>query len=299
MMRLTLEEALARVPQWERKEVKAVPLGGGITNRNFRVDVEGEAYVLRIAGENTELLGIDREVEYAANLAAGQLEIAPEVVYFIRPEGYLVTRFIAGRPIPPAEIRQAETIKQLVRILTKVHAMAPIAGEFWVPRIVEDYTRIARQHGVAFPENFPWLIERLHDAERALTANPFTWRPCHNDLLNANFLFDGQVRILDWEYAGMGDLYFDLANLSVNHDFTDEHDRVLLTSYFGEVTPKNWARLKVMRIISDYREAMWGTVQIGISKLEFDFRGYADKHFQRLTRNIQDHRWAQWLKEII
>jgi thiamine kinase-like enzyme len=96
----------------------------------------------------------------------------------------------------------------------------------------------------------------------------------------------------------MGDPFFDLANLSVNHDFIDNQDRILLEDYFGEVNAEYWAHLKVMRILSDYREAMWGLVQIGVSKLDFDFRDYADRHFRRLTGNLQDPRWEQWIKEI-
>jgi len=117
-------------------------------------------------------------------------------------------------------------------------------------------------------------------------------------LLNENFLFDGNIRILDWEYAGMGDLFFDLANLSVNHSFSDEQDRLLLEYYFGEATEQLWARLKIMKIMSDFRESMWGLVQIGISELDFDFREYADKHFDRMTKNMLDPHWGEWLKEV-
>src|SRR5512140_900600 len=99
-MALTLEQAIGRVPLWaSASDVKTSPLGGGITNRNFRVDVDGESFVLRIGGEKTELLGIDRHHEYAANQAAAAIGLAPEVVYFIEPEGYLVTRFLAARPL--------------------------------------------------------------------------------------------------------------------------------------------------------------------------------------------------------
>jgi thiamine kinase-like enzyme len=298
-MPLTLEQAVARVPGWAgRTDMKIAPLGGGITNSNFWIEVDSEAFVLRIAGINTELLGINREHEYAANLAAGRLGIGPEVVYFIQPEGYLVTRFIAGRRVEPAEMRQTETIRMAAEALRQIHDLPPIPGEFWVPHIVTAYSQIARQYAVPFPENFPWLLERLAQAEAALTARPFVNKPCHNDLLNENFLFDQRLRILDWEYAGMGDPFFDLANLSVNHDFTDDQDRCLLESYFGEVTPERWARLKITRILSDYREAMWGLVQSGISKLDFDFRDYADRHFRRLTGNLQDPRWENWIKEI-
>lgn len=298
-MALTLEQAIARVLQWRgAHDLKTSPLGGGITNHNFLVETGGEAYVLRIAGENTELLGINRQHEYEANLAAGQLGIGPEVIYFIQPEGYLVTRFIPGEPLPPEKMRQPGYISLVAGALQKIHMMADIPGKFWVPKIVADYTAIAERHSVAFPDNFDWLIERLREAEAALLSTPYHPRPCHNDLLNENFLFDGRLRILDWEYAGMGDPFFDLANFSVNHDFSDEHDRLLLDRYFGEVTGVNWAHLKVMRVISDFRESMWGLVQTGISQLDFDFPGYASKHFERLTNNLHDPRWEQWIKEI-
>jgi thiamine kinase-like enzyme len=299
-MTLTLEEAIGRVPHWRAaKAIKTTPLGGGITNRNYRVDVDGESFVLRIVGARTEMLGINRDDEYSANLTAGKLGIAPEVIYFIQPEGYLVTRFIPGRPIPPDEIRQPENIHKVATILQRIHQMPPITGKFDAFRIVENYTQIARKYQVSFPANFDGLISEMNRAEKALLRRPYTPTPCHNDLLNENFLLqDSKIYLLDWEYAGMGDIYFDLANFSVNHSLTDEQDRWLLHCYSGEVNDARWARLKIMKIMSDFREAMWGMVQIGISDLEFDFRGYADKHFSRLTKNIQNPLWGKWLKEI-
>jgi thiamine kinase-like enzyme len=298
-MALTLEEALARVPQWLGAiDLKATPLGGGITNNNFRIEGGGEVFVLRIAGADTELLGINREYEYAANLAAGKLGIAPEVYYFIRPEGYLVTRFINGRPILPDEISQPENLRRVADALNKIHSMPGIPGSFDVFWIVNDYSEIARRYRVEFPRDFDWLIERMRAAGHALNTQPFIPRPCHNDLLNANFLADGQLYILDWEYAGMGDIFFDLANFSDHHNLNDEQDRWLLGCYFGQVSASQWAHLKIMKIMSDLREAAWGLVQIGISKLDFDFRGYADKFFGRVMENIQKPEWNEWLKEV-
>jgi thiamine kinase-like enzyme len=96
----------------------------------------------------------------------------------------------------------------------------------------------------------------------------------------------------------MGDPFFDLANFAVNHDFSDEQEGVLLDGYFGEATPARHARLKLMKLMSDFREAMWGMIQIGISQLDFDFRGYADKHFDRLSQSMQDPQWEGWLREV-
>jgi thiamine kinase-like enzyme len=187
-MTLTLDEAIARVPMWQGVEnLKATPLGGGITNHNYRIDVDGESYVLRIVGARTEMLGINRQDEYSANLEAGKLGIAPEVVYFIQPEGYLVTRFINARPILPEEIRKPGNIQAVTAILQLIHKMPAVTGTFDAFRIVENYTDIAQHYRVTFPTNFDWLISEMRQAEKALLHNPYKPAPCHNDLLNENF----------------------------------------------------------------------------------------------------------------
>ncbi len=297
-MTLSIEKAITRIPQWTNtSDLKISPLTGGITNENFRIEVNGDVFVLRIPGVDTELLGIVRSTECAVSQAAGEIGIGPEVFYIIEPEGYLVTRFIEGRQPSPDELGQSKNISRVADAIRRVHQMAPISATFSPFRVVEDSAEIARQYKVGFPDNFDWLIEQMNAAETALLKSPFTPRICHNDLLNANFLDDGQIRILDWEYAGMGDPVFDLANFSSHHEFTDEQDRLLLAGYFGEVTAKNWARIKLLKLISDFREAMWAMVQIGISKLDFNFRGYADTFFARTTQGMQNPMWQQWLND--
>ena len=116
-------------------------------------------------------------------------------------------------------------------------------------------------------------------------------RPCHNDLLNANFIDDGsRIRIVDWEYAGMGDPFFDLGNFSINHELSGDEDEALLTAYEGAARPERLARLQLMRIVSDFREAMWGVLQQGISTLDVDFVEYAAEHFDRLLAQRLDVR---------
>jgi thiamine kinase-like enzyme len=138
----------------------------------------------------------------------------------------------------------------------------------------------------------------MQAAEKALASHPAVACPCHNDLLNANFLSNSSIYVLDWEYAGMGDPFFDLANFSDHHELTNEQDHWLLKCYFDDETPSQWAHLKIMKIMSDLREATWGLVQIGISKLDFDFRDYANKFYGRVVENIQNPKWNEWLKEV-
>jgi thiamine kinase-like enzyme len=182
--------------------------------------------------------------------------------------------------------------------LHKIHSLPAIPGTFSAFQVVRDYAEIARRYHVSFPKNFDWIISQMNEAEVALMRDPPHQYPCHNDLLNGNFLLAERLFVLDWEYAGMGDVFFDLANFSNHHELSERESRFLLECYFGEVAPQATAHINVMKIMSDFREAMWGLVQTGISKLDFDFRAYAKKHFDRLTENALNPNWEHWLKEV-
>jgi thiamine kinase-like enzyme len=263
-------------------------LTGGITNRNFKVELAtGEQVVLRIGGKDTALLGIDRSVEHEATREAAALGLAPDVIRFIEPQGYLVTRFVEGAPISEDEVRKPDRLREIATALRSFHEASPIAGRFDSFRVVEAYNATATERGVAAPPAYAeakGIADRIEEARGVQPAVP-----CHNDLLNANFIDDGErLWIVDWEYAGMGDRFFDLANFSVNHELTDDENDELIQAYFGEVDEEDVRALVLMRFMSDFREAMWGVVQRAISELEFDFEGYADSHFERLQATAED-----------
>ena len=294
-----MEEVITRIPMWRNAaDLKVSPLRGGMTNQNYRIDAGNKSYVLRISGDKTDLLGINREYEYRTQTIAGELGIAPEVVTFLEPEGYLVTKFIEGRPLPAEELRQPENLARVASVLNEIHAMPSIPGVFSPFMVVRNYTKIAQEHNVTFPEKFDWLISQMNDAEAAMMNTSRIQRPCHNDLLNGNFILGNKLYILDWEYAGMGDVFFDLANFSNNHDLSEDEDHFLLDCYFGRVSSQSIAHMNIMKIMSDFREAMWGLVQVRISDLDFDFLGYANQHFLRLLERALNPNWESWLKEF-
>jgi len=275
------EDVVERV--WPGRAPRVTVLGGGITNHNLKVELEdGETFVLRIGGTDTDLLGIDRRVEYEASIAAAAVGVGPEVVSYIEPEGYLVTRFIEGEIVPAERMQAPETIRCVAAALRAVHNGPPLPGRFDSFRVVEDYRSTAFARGSAVPAEYARARQIARTIERA--RGPIPERPCHNDLLNANFIDDGRrIRIVDWEYAGMGDVFFDLANFAVNHGLGDEARQQLLTAYFGELRAADARALELMRFMSLFREAMWGVVQTAISELEFDFQSYAEEHFERAT----------------
>ncbi|HEY6013604.1 MAG TPA: phosphotransferase [Candidatus Limnocylindrales bacterium] len=299
-LRDDLVRAMQKVPELAGRELTLTPISGGITNRNFRVDAAGAdgAWVIRLAGNDTHLLGISREVEHAATVAAAGVGVGPEVTAFIRPEGYLVTRFIVGSPVTDAAVHRPDTLRRVADSLRRIHDGPAIPGLFVPLRIADAYRALAIERGVPIPPEYDLAAAIGRRIELAFLSNPLELRPCHNDLLNANFIDDGtRIRIIDWEYAGMGDPFFDLGNFSINHELTPHEDELLLAAYDGEVRAGRLARLTLMRVVSDFREAMWGVLQQGISSLDVDFVAYAASSFDRLLANAATARFERALRE--
>jgi thiamine kinase-like enzyme len=278
-----------------------VPLEGGITNRNYRLNFGGHDYVVRLPGKRTEVLGIDRQAECQANDAAAELGIAPQVAAMLEDPPCLVTGFVKGRELTAEELREPETLEEVARALRAYHdSDTELPTSFDSFQLVDDYASRAREHGGEPPEEFEQARARARDIQAALQGqSEHAPVACHNDLLTANFLHDGErVQIIDWEYAGMGDRYFDLGNFAVNNELVEDDEERLLETYFGEpADDRRRASLKLFRFMSDFREAMWGVVQTSVSELDFDFRGYAGKHFERLARTGADSRFDTWLRE--
>jgi thiamine kinase-like enzyme len=289
-----IEDALrALEPQLGPAESEPVPIEGGITNRNYRVRFAGRDCVVRLPGKDTDLLGIDRQAECAANQAAAAIGVAPAVLAFVTEPPCLVTVFIEARPVPPEELRARAA--EVAAALKAVHAGPALPVSFSPFQRTRDYERTARERDGTIPDAYPEVRAIADEIEAALPYEPV---PCHNDLLTANFLDDGErLRILDWEYAGMGDRYFDLANFSNHHDLSVPEMQSLIAAYFGESTPGQLARVQLMRPMAAFWEGMWGVVQATCSELDFDFLGYADEYLGKVRTALDNPDFPRWLED--
>jgi len=192
-------------------------------------------------------------------------------------------------------MRTPAAITRVADSLRAVHAGPAIPSRFDAFRVVEAYRATAATHGISTPPAYDEAKQIADRVERARGVTPE--RPCHNDLLNANFIDDGHlIRIVDWEYAGMGDVFFDLANFAISHEFSSAQMTLLLEAYFGDVRPEHERALQLMRFMSDLREATWGVVQQAVSELDFDFAGYAADHFERLAATAAEPAFQEALE---
>jgi thiamine kinase-like enzyme len=292
-----IERILEKLPGLDAKGAGVSLLVGGITNRNYLVEVPGQRVVVRIGGDQCHLLGIDRKNEHACSSIAARLGVGAEVLGFFEEERAMVTRFISGQTLSPELAARPENLRRILDAVRRYHGGPAFPGRFSPFETVRNYHSQARGRGVAFPPEVPRALDLLSKIEGAL--GPLTdLRPCHNDLLAANFIDDGAaVRIIDWEYAAMGDPFFDLGNLAANQGLDDAACRSVLRQYAGAVRPADLARLHLQRLASDMRESFWGFVQLGISKLDFDYGKYARDHLQRFLAGAAAADFPRWLAE--
>ena len=297
-----LSEVIARLSALLGQRTGTIEqLRRGVTNRAFKVDFADAAYVVQLAGPESEQLGIDREVECNANKRAGELGIAPPVAALLHEPSCLVTMFIPGRQPTAEELREPAQLARVARTLHVLHDSGErLSARFDPFRTIEAYAEGATDAGVEIPGDRKERRSRLRKAEKALAGRRrLEPVPCHNDLLANNFTLDGDRLVLyDWEYAGMGDPYFDLGNFAASNELDAAAEEGLLDAYFGEPpTAQSRAILRLMRYLSDVRDGMWGLFQSGISERQIDFDGWGHKHLERATAAGEAPEFRTWLKE--
>lgn len=293
-MQAKVEAIIKRIPEWKDVRDIQVEQLEGLTNTNYSVVVNGERFVLRVSGQNTAYLGINRVDEKEVLLAVSEAGIGAQVEHYLLPEGHLVTRYIDGHHLDLEEYRTRENIQRIVNILKRLHQLPLVKAVFSPFQRVKSYARQAQSMGVPLPDDFDRLLERMGAIEQEQARDPTPWRKvCHNDLFCVNVIDDGTIRFIDWEFSGVGDIYYDLATLTYAYDSPDtlshELQEYLLACYFGDVKQENWTRLEGMKYMLMFFTAMWGVLQEGlknaglVQRVEyFDFLEYANTTFEAM-----------------
>ena len=292
---MKIEQIIQNVPQWTGQSFTVTPIYGGLTNETYKVVVLGEAYVMRIGAKNAHLHGIQRSIEYQLMRAAAQVGITPEVIAIFPAEDVCISRFINGRVLTEQDMHQPETIKQIVQIMKGYHALPVPAHPIPFFEIERSLT-IVKDDPLISHEEIADLQHLARLLKATLTPSQGTSVVCHNDLAPLNFIDNGQqLWLFDWEYAGAGDCFLDLANFSSHNDFDDAENDLLLRTYFGEYTPAMWAKLKLMGTWSILREALWGLLQRQSVNPESD---YARLYLNRFRQARQSPEFTQWLRVV-
>jgi len=296
---VTIEEVVARIAEWRGRATAIRSLPKGITNANYRVDVGDEAFVVRIPGVGTDLLGIDRVNEHHNTRIAAALGLAAPVVHYLPDVQVMVCAFIQGRGLSLADLQAPGIPSRLAATIRHLHGGPRFLTDFSMFRRIDAFAGAAEARAIPLFPDVRARLAAVARIERTLTAQPWSTVPCHNDLLPENWIDDGrQLRIVDYEYSGNNDPAFELGNLCQELVYDDGRVAELCQAYFGTVSVGRLARVKLQMIVSDVGWALWAALQAALSRIEFDFWRYGTERWTRAAARLDGPAIEAWLDAV-
>ena len=277
------DAALASLPQFAATSRELTPLRGGHTNRNYRlVTADGRRYVARFSTSDPSGLGIDRDAEAANTAAAAALGVGPEVAAYAPQHGLLVTSWIEGRTLSPADLADERTLRRVAELTRSLHAGPRFAGDFDVFAVQRRYLELVRASGYHLPSDYLELQPLIDRLEGVLAGGAGRTLPCHCDLVAANIVDAGErLWFIDYEYAGNTDPAFELGNLWSEAALGSEPLAYLVQAYFGRPDPAQAARVRLYGLVSLYSWTLWASIQEAVGGVDFDFRGWGHERYER------------------
>ena len=271
---------------------------GGLTNMVFRL---GE-YCVRLPGKGTEEY-INRENEAIAAQAAAAVGVSPEILYIDRATGEMVSRFVEGATTMSPEAFKTATgapSRAGVSLRTLHDSGAVFPARFELFAMIDEYLGILSTKHVELPDGYHETLKEAEAVRAALSAHPLPNVSCHCDPLCENFLDTGhRMWVVDWEYCGMNDPMWDLADLSVEGDFDAAQEEELIFAYFGgEPTPVQRGRIVIYKAMCDLLWTLWGLIQLASNNPAIDFRAYADNRFARCRALMQTEGFRRAVADV-
>jgi len=295
---MPLEEVLAAVP--ELRDAESVErLTGGLTNTNYKVTSPSGCYVVRISGKDTSLLAIDRENEVHNTIAAAETGVGAPFVAALPEQDALVLGFLEGEVMDAEKLRTGGHIAAVAAACRRLHSGRRFLKDFDMFEIQPGYLEIVRERGFRLPARYEDFEPKIRELERAMRVRPEATVPCNNDLLAENFiLVDGEMRLIDYEYSGNNEASFELGNVWSESNLSLGQLEELVAAYWGEPLRNKVARARLWGLMSKYGWTLWGSIQVGISDLDFDFWGWAMEKYERAVAELDGPEFEQLLADV-
>lgn len=275
---LTIEAVLDQIPAWKGRVTRFSPVGGGISNSNWRVWITGEpkSFFVKIPGRGTEMF-INRAVALEASLKAEAAGIGPRVHQLQAPQGVEIVEFVEGyRTASNRDFLRPSVRGAVVEAYQKLHACTPLSQTKTVFDMIEEHLEQIAKVSAAMPEATAGLITAYRQARQALEASGLDFVPCFNDPMPGNFLLDpdDHLVLIDYEYSSNNDRCYDLGAWSTEMFFDEATEAALIEDYFGTFDQRMMNRMTVYKALADIKWTLWSMLQNKISLLEFDFSKY-------------------------
>ena len=294
-----IEEVVAKLDDWKGKDISIQHLSGGLTNTNYKVTVDGTPFFIRVPGEGTELLAIDRNNEHHSARVAAQVGIGPKVLHHLPEYDVMVLEFLNGKTMSKDSLNESGMPTRMAQSIKRLHAGERLILDFNMFRLTEYYLSLCKERNIKIPDGYFERMKIVEEIERAMAVKPLATVPCNNDLLAENYIDDGnQLWLIDYEYSGNNDPTFELGNTCQEMQFNDEQIAEVCAAYFGEASADKIARMKLNMIMSDVGWGLWAAIQANISTIEFDFWGWAIERWGRAEQKMDSAEFSVWMKDV-
>ncbi len=299
-----LKEALERAPQFDEVRSNGVDVErlGGLTNLVYRVTYNDTPYLVRIPGEGTEEY-IDRSVEAHNARQAAAAGVSAPVLYFDESDGLMVCTYLEGcRTMSPTAFRdENDATERAGRALKRMHASGrEFRFRFELFAMIDEYLGVLQQLECSLPEGYHDVVAEAQAVREALAANPQPLAPCHNDPLCENFLDNGErIYVVDWEYSGMNEPLWDVADLAVEAGLSEEQDIILLEAYTnGNYRAADLGRMRIYKAMCDLLWTLWGLIQYANDNPADDFWAYSTERFERCKALMARPEFHTYLRDV-
>ena len=274
-------------------------LSGGLTNRNYKVTTPEGTFVARISDGGSGLLAIDRDCEYRNSVTAAAAGAGAPVIEYRPGDHLLVLRFIEGRTLASADVAAEQNIPRIAAACRRLHAGGRFGNDFDMFDIQRRYLEVARSRGFRIPAGYDDLRSQVDAAAAALAVRAEGTVPCHNDLLAANFIDDGdRIWLIDYELSGNNDPCFELGNIAAESHLSADALAALVTAYYGRPRRAMIARSRLLGLVSMYGWTLWGAIQNGASPIEYDFWSWAMERFEGAAAGFTADSFPRLLEEV-
>ncbi len=285
-----IHAALQNISELDMGSLKTTRLGG-LTNLVYRVELPTENLIVRIPGKGTNEY-IDRAVELHNATAAAKAGISAEIIWADSATGIMISRCIEGiETMTPALFasRNGAAARAGVALAALHNSDGPFEFRFELFAMIDEYLAVLTEKSADLPTGYHNVVKAAEPVKAAIEANPLPLAPCHCDPLCENFLDDGvKMWIVDWEYSGMNDPFWDLGDLSVEGGFTSQQDADMLTAYLGKPPNESQTgRMIIYKAMCDLLWTLWGLIQHANGNTAEDFWAYANGRFERCKKLME------------
>jgi thiamine kinase-like enzyme len=295
---MPVEDVLESVPQL-RGATEVEPLAGGLTNTNYKVTTPGGCYVIRISGKDAGLLAIDRENEAHNTRCAAESGVGAPFVAALPEHDALVLEFLDGEVLSPEKLRQGDRIALVADACRRLHGGKRFLQDFDMFEIQRGYIGVVQERGFRLPDRYLEFEPQVRRLEQAMRVRSEETVPCNNDLLAENFIdVGGELRLIDYEYSGNNEPSFELGNVWSESNLSLTQLEELVARYYGRPLRNKVARARAWGLMSKYGWTLWGSIQVGISSLDFDFWSWAMEKYDRAVEEFDGPAFEQLLADV-